>query len=207
MYYLPSEKKSTANAADTLGVVVGRDGALSSSSEIFVRPFFSEGGRKTTELIAGAASSWSLFNDIGADSDSDSSPSMTGAVGVIDDLVILNTSPGPLPPPKTRSGGGATAGPFCFGAGSIDKSAEAPAPFPESKRGFFAAGLSSSSPTSSLGSPDRVGGPIVIFLGPRFVLGGGKERPPLPFGSAIVDFFAGGGNFEARGDLEVEGVG
>lgn len=55
-----------------------------------------------------------------------------------------------------------------------------------------------------------MGSPIVIFLGPRFVLGGGKERPPLFVlggGSAIEDFFAGGGSFEARIDFEVEGVG
>ena len=180
---------------------------MPSSSEIFVRPFFSEGGRKTTELVVGAASSWSLFKDIGADSNSASSPSMADPVCVILDDVGLNTSPGPLPPPKTRSGGGASGGPFCFGAGSIEKSAEAPAPFPESKRGFFKAGLSSSSLASSLESPDRVGIPIVIFLGPRFVLGGGKERSPLLFeagGSAIEDFFAGEGSFEARGDFEVE---
>ena len=52
---LPNEKKSTAGAADTLGA--GRGGALPSSTEIFDRPFFNEGGKKDTELVLELASS------------------------------------------------------------------------------------------------------------------------------------------------------
>ena len=156
----PNEKKSTAGAADTLdaaGLV------LPSSTEIFDRPFFNEGGKKDTELVFDLGSSESpLVVRAG-------SASVEGSVGstVVDGLDILNTSPGPLPPPRTRSGAGAT-GTFCLGAGNIDNSDDLPAP--ESKRGFFAGGLSSSS-----SSPGREGSPIVIFFGPRFDFCAGFE--------------------------------
>jgi len=95
--------------------------------------------------------------------------------GAIDGLDESNTSPGPFPPPRTRSGAGAT-GTFCLGAGNIDSSDDLPLPPPpESKRGFFAAGLSSFS-SSSL-SPGKEGNPIVIFFGPRFDFGVGRDRP------------------------------
>lgn len=54
-----------------------------------------------------------------------------------------------------------------------------PAPVPESSRGFFATGLSSFSFSFPFVSPGRAGRPIAIFFGPRFALGGGKDRPLL----------------------------
>lgn len=201
---IPSEKKSTAGAADTLGaagVFVGRCGILPSSTEIFDRPFFNEGGRKAMELVVAVISSISLFVFVDANSASSPSSSTLLRAGATDGLEVLKTRPGPLPPPSTRSGAG-SVGTFCFGAGSIDTSPDAPAP--DSNRGFFAAGLSSSSLGSS---PGRAGSPIVIFFGPRLFLGGGRERP-LPDaleldggGSAIDDFLPGVGSFEANDDF------
>jgi hypothetical protein len=153
---------------------------LPSSTEIFDLPFFNEGGKKDTELIFDFGSSSEsplVVRAAGSASAEASSSSFVGSTdaGAITGLAVLNTSPGPFPPPRTRSGAGAT-GTFCLGAGNIESNDDLPLPPPpESKRGFFAAGLSSLS-SSSL-SPGREGNPMVIFFGPRFNFGAGRDRP------------------------------
>ena len=190
----PNEKKSTA--ADILGA--DRGGALPSSTEIFDLPFFNEGGKKDTELVFdfGSSSKSPLVvrasRSASAEASASSFVGSTNA-GAINGLAVLNTSPGPFPPPKTRSGAGAT-GTFCLGAGNIDSNDDLPLPpLPESKRGFFAAGLSSLS--SSSVSPGREGNPMVIFFGPRFNFGAGRDRPvelDLEGGRDRDDFLVGG---------------
>jgi hypothetical protein len=189
---IPSEKKSTAGAADTLGA--GRGGAVPPSTEILDRPFFKEGGIKDTELVLEFVCSESPFvvelkswsaSVAGPFGSSSATAIDPGAAGGLD---ILNTNPGPFPPPSTRSGGAVT-GTFCLGAGSIESNKDLPAPTPESNLGLFAAGLSSSSLSSE--SPGSVGSPIVIFFGPRFDFGGGRDSPlpELGGGRDIKDFF------------------
>ena len=85
---------------------------------------------------------------------------------------VWKTRPGPLPAPSIRSGCCGTGFLF-FGAGSMFKRADEPAP--ASSLGFFGGGRSST--LSSFGcSAGKEGKPIVIFLGP-FFLGGGNEEP------------------------------
>lgn len=59
LHDLPTPKKSTAGTADVLGAGVGRNKGLSSSREMFVRPFFKEEGRNDTELDCVVVFSWS----------------------------------------------------------------------------------------------------------------------------------------------------
>ena len=206
----PNEKKSTAGAADTCEG--GRGGALPSSNEILDRPFFKERGKKDTELALESSSSESPFivkteaGECDLVRGSSTSSAVSIDTGAADGLYVLNISPSPLPPPRTRSGGAIT-GTFCLGAGSIESNDDLPAPDdPESNRGFFAAGLSSPSFSLSFVCPGRLGGPIVIFFGPRFDFKGGRDSP-LPDGldgggRDIEDFFAGG----EGGSLDVDGV-
>lgn len=171
---IPNEKKSTAGAADTFaGSFRGAPfGLPPSSTDIFDRPLASDGGKKEKELDVSTEAGAVLSSLISSRLVVGSSSKLSIARGAAA-REVLNTNPGPFPPPKTRSGAGSAAT-FCFGAGSIDNSDDAPAP--DSSRGFFAAGLSSLKSSSSL-SPavDRLGSPIVIFFGPPFVvLGGGS---------------------------------
>lgn len=173
-----------------------------SSTDIFDLPFFSEGGKNDTELVLKDSPSgcWSVAR-VELDGTSAASSGTLIDAGAIDGLDVLNTSPGPFPPPSTRSGV-AIVGAFCFGAGSIDKREDTPTP--DSKRGFFATGLSSSSSSFlSLMSPGRAGRPIVIFF-VRFALGGGSDRLLDDFefdggGRDIDDFLDGGSGFAGEG--------
>ena len=120
---------------------------MPSSTEIFERPFFNEGGKKDTELILEEVSSEPLFV-VRAGAMSASVEGSSSSVEEVDNLDVLNTRPGPFPPPRIRSGA-ATMGAFCLGAGNIEINRDLPAPVPESNRGFFVAGLSSLSLSSS----------------------------------------------------------
>lgn len=176
---IPNEKKSTGGAADRLGVGGFADAFGLSSKDTFALPLAKEGGRKGSDdmsLVAVLEFAGSTCIDtLGSLPSSCSCPRFSSVNTLCSGVVIglaLKINPDPFPPPKTRSGCGAT-GTFCFGAGSMVNNEEAPAPV------FcrFAAGRSSSmSSLSSLSSFESAGSPMVIFFGARFVaLGGGSE--------------------------------
>lgn len=190
VFELPKEKKSTAGAADTLGSGGFTETFGLSSSEIFAFPLASEGGRKGSDEppLEGVDVDWiGTSSPPFSSSSSPSSPSSAGATFCAEGMLgrVLKTNPGPFPPPKTRSCGGATAA-FCFGAGSIDSKLEVPAPDV-----FCRLGAGRSDSSSSFSSPTSfgsAGSPMAIFLGARLVdLGGGSEILELD------DPFDGGG--------------
>lgn len=135
-------------------------------------------------------------------SPSSSSASSTVVCPVDRFTPVLNTSPGPRPPPNTLSGAAGTGFLF-FGAGSIENSDEAPAP--GSMRDFFAGGWPSKVSSSSM-LAEIVGSPIAIFFG-TFFFGAGKEKPEDDLAAA----FGGGserpGFFEAAAGVTAGGVG
>lgn len=205
---VPNEKKSTAGTEDASGGAVRAGGLVlpPSSTDIFDLPFVKEGGRKENGVdnASGIDASCSLE---GRDSDSSRSASSSASpplsrCDILVDAgarVVLNTNPGPVPPPKTRSGTG-SVGFFCFGTGSMDNNDDSPAP--DSNRGFFAAGLSSFKSSLLLSSVAvRVGRLIVIFFGPRF---GGRavlEVRANGGGRGNAGFLEGKGSFAANDDL------
>lgn len=168
----PSEKKSTGGAADFWGCVDVEGGTLdlegpSVSRDTFTLPFLREGGRKDVDGVglSTSASFSCLASTDGPSVLGESSWSWGRALL----LEARNTNPGPPPPPRTRSSFSIT-GTDCFGAGSILRREDFPAPVAPpavlATRGFFAGGLSSSS--SGGGRDGRL---MAIFL-VRFCLGG-----------------------------------
>lgn len=171
-----------------------------SSTETFDRPFPTDVGMKENDVDDDSGSVSMLSLSVGYKLDPPESPAspLFNGTGVADGRDVLNTSPGPLPPPNTRSGVG-RVGFFCFGAGSIASNDEEPAP--DSNRGFFAAGRSLSNSSSSSFGAESVGRPMVIFLGPLFGLGGGREIDEEGAGREIEDFLLGGGSLDSSDDL------
>lgn len=171
-----------------------------SSTETFDRPFPTDVGMKENDVDDDSGSVSMLSLSVGYKLDPPESPAspLFNGTGVADGRDVLNTSPGPLPPPNTRSGVG-RVGFFCFGAGSIASNDEEPAP--DSNRGFFAAGRSLSNSSSSSFGAESAGRPMVIFLGPLFGLGGGREIDEEGAGREIEDFLLGGGSLDSSDDL------
>lgn len=204
---LPRPRKSTAGVEETAGLATGA--VCFSSTDMFALPRRTEVGINGSEGFSSTLSSriaeWEE-SSVSTGSSVSSSSSASSTVVVLTGWLgaVLNTKPGPRPPPRTLSGAGATGALF-FGAGSIDNRSEAPAP--ESRRGFFAAGLSSWSEASPSVSFLRVGRPIAIFFG-FLALGGGKDKPVLaldeeadPFvggGRENVDFLVGAGSLAVK---------
>lgn len=109
--YAPNEKKSTAGAADTLdnGSLIGASGL--SSNDIFALPLANDRGRKGSEEPPLDDVDVGVFVDVGCvgsspSSSFSSSPSSTATLFRVEGVVdrVLKTSPGPFPPPNTRSG-------------------------------------------------------------------------------------------------------
>ena len=202
----PKEKKSTAGAAG-VGRAFGNVGR--SSVLTFALPRASDGGRNGTaadleEAACGiGVASSNILPERGARfvcafSSCSSSTSSTVACFGGRFTPVLKTKPGPLPPPKTRSG----IGSLFFGAGSIENNDDEPAPI--SIRGFFAGGISSMSSLRSL-SFESSGNPMAIFFG-AFFFGTGSDRL-----EDVLDPEAGGGSerpvfFCAAAGLAVNGV-
>jgi len=139
----PSEKKSSCAGAgvEAAGAGLGLEDSVGPSSDILDRPFvFTDEGRNNVDTDVSSETELSNLNELGG------SGSASNELEDCSLLLLLNTKPGPLPPPRTLSGFGKTTV-FCFGAGSIDKRPETPAP--AASRGFFGAGSDSSSLSSS----------------------------------------------------------
>lgn len=176
-------------------------GSELSSREMLALPFFREGGKNGSDdagfdIDTASASSTAMSL---LPSSLSLSPETKGTAdgNAVEGREVLKTRPGLPPPPRTRSGAaGALTGTFCLGAGSIENSVDLPAPAPDSRRGFFAAGLKSSSSSSST-SLGRAGKSMAIFL---VFLGLGAEEDDVAAalevdsgGRANVDFFGGTG--------------
>lgn len=200
----PKEKKSTAGADEgTVRLAFCR--WLVSSTDTFALPFVNDGGKKGKEDFLSVFSS--MIPSVNPECSRSSSPpssstSSTVAVVRVDRFEpVLNTRPGPRPPPSTLSGAAGTGALF-FGAGSMVRRADERAP--RSKRAFFAGGSSDSIDLSSSGGSS--GRPIVIFFG-RLALGAGRDRLPEGLedeadpeggGSESDDFFDGAGRLAAK---------
>lgn len=217
----PSENMSMAGAAD-FGGCEGADaegGALEgpcSSSDMFALPLLREGG---TNEVDGSAAGTSAGPSNSASAKDPSALALANSTASSRDCVsrlVRNTSPGPPPPPSTRSSFFSITGTGCFGAGSILRSEDMPAPVLGATRGFLVGGPSS--PSSSGGG--REGRLMAIFLvrlslcGAVLVVeleleGSGREREDeddFGGGSASVDLDVGGGSFESS-DVDVASVG
>lgn len=164
------------------------------SSAVFGLPWAREGGRKGSDGSLLAVLVGIRILGLSLLFSSSSSPSVK-AVFTVDGAACrtLKANPGPFPPPKTRSCGGAAVV-FCWGAGSMVNNEEAPAPV----LCRFAAGRSDSMPScSSLSSLRSAGSPIVIFFDGRFVvLGGGSGM--FDVDSGFKDFALAGWVFVGR---------
>lgn len=213
----PSEKKSTTGAAGLRGWEDAEAGILerpSLSRDMFALPFLREGG---TNDVDGP--------DTSVGPSTSASPSTEGLSALAKPVVsccraslleVRNTNPGPPPPPSTRSSFFSITGTACFGAGSILRREDFPAPVPDATRGFFAGGASSSS-SSGGGREGRLTAIFLVRLGlggaalpPVFVVtleleGKGREREEEDFGGgrANVDLEAGGGSFGRSDDADV----
>lgn len=168
---IPSPKKS-ADILDVGSLDFSVTLGFSSSKDMFALPLATEGGRNANEVDEEVSPS-----NVGSSTpEMLSSSSTDNAVVAAAGLKLLNTSPGPSPPPKTRSGAEGT-GAFCFGAGNIDNRDEKPAPVPAFA--FFAGGLSIITSSSLSSACFKVGKLIAMvfffFIGPFVKDGGGRE--------------------------------
>lgn len=225
----PSEKKPTGGVADfrdwvDAGVGAGTLDGPSVSRDTFARPLVSEGGRNAVDGAGGAAGPSISASSAYVAPNGGASVFALGGLPA-SRLGARNTSPGPPPPPRTRSSFFSMTGTGCFGAGSIPRREDCPAPVLGVIRGFFAGGLSS---TSSSGG-GREGRLMAIFL-VRFGLeeaalepvaviavvsdveleGAGRGREDeedFGGGSANVDLEAGGGSLGGRDDVDGASVG
>jgi hypothetical protein len=174
---VPKEKKSTAFWLAEVDVEVTLE---SLSKDTFALPFASDGGRNAV-----GGNSVVFFSGINAALwSSTASRLAAGVVGYAVGPGVLNTSPGPVFPPRTRW----VTGFICFGAGNMDSRDDAPAP---DIRAFFTGGSSS----STFPELRRLGRAMVIFFG-RFVLTG----TVVEFGETGFDF-DGAGNSDSNDDL------
>lgn len=136
----PSPKKSMVGAAGRVGFGGGARIAGVSSNETFALRFCSEGGRRDgrDEPDSTGVSSTPGWSSGGSEDTPYVSDDCAGRL-------LLNTRPGPDPPPNTRCGCCGCIGFVCFGVGSIPRRDDFPAP----SRAFFSAGSSFLSSSSS----------------------------------------------------------